>query len=139
MANKIQLDVVTPMKLVVSDQADLVTAPGSDGVFGVMANHTAFLSSLKIGELHYTKDGVTVRLAVSGGFCEISNNRMTVLAEAAEVSTEIDVERALRAKERAERRIQEAQISREKIDLARAQAALARALTRLRVAGAAGH
>jgi len=100
-----------------------------------MANHTAFLSSLKIGELRYTKDGTTVRLAVNGGFCEISNNRMSVLTESAEVSTEIDVERALRAKERAERRIQEAQTSREKIDLARAQAALSRALTRLRVAG----
>ncbi|MEF3168848.1 MAG: F0F1 ATP synthase subunit epsilon [Deltaproteobacteria bacterium] len=139
MANKIQLDIVTPMKLVVSDQVDLVTVPGSDGTFGVMANHTALLSSLKIGELRYTKDGTTVRLAVNGGFCEISNNRMSVLSESAEVSTEIDVERALRAKERAERRIQEAQTSREKIDLARAQAALARALTRLRVAGQSVH
>lgn len=135
MANKLQFDVVTPMKMVVSDQVDLVTAPGVDGVFGVMANHTAFLSSLKTGELRYTKDGTSTRMAVSGGFCEISNNRMTILAESAEVSADIDLERALKAKERAERRIQEAQTARERIDLARAQAALARALTRLKVAG----
>ncbi|MGB9711976.1 MAG: F0F1 ATP synthase subunit epsilon [Dissulfurimicrobium sp.] len=135
MANKILLEVVTPTRLVVSEEVDLVTAPGADGVFGVMANHTALLSTLKVGEMHYNADNKTVRLAVSGGFCEISNNRMTVLAEAAEISTEIDVERALRAKERAERRLQEAQQQREKIDVARAQAALARAMARLKVAG----
>ncbi len=135
MANKLNLEVVTPRKLVVSDEVDLCTVPGTEGVFGVMANHAPILSTLNIGPMHYNKDGDTVRLAVSGGFVEVSNNKMTVLAEAAEVSEEIDVERALRAKERAEKRIQEAKAGREDIDMARAMAAMARATARLKVAG----
>lgn len=135
MANKLNLEVVTPRKLVVSEEVDLCTVPGGDGVFGVMANHAPILATLKIGEMHYENDGNTVRLAVSGGFVEVSKNKMTVLAEAAEVSEEIDVERALRAKERAEKRLAEAKAGREDIDMARAQAALARALVRLSVAG----
>ncbi len=135
MANKLNLEVVTPTKLVVSDEVDLCTVPGTEGVFGVMANHAPILSTLTIGEMHYDKDGNIVRLAVSGGFVEVSSNRMTVLAEAAEISEEIDVDRALKAKERAEKRLQEALSGREEIDMARAKAALARALTRLKVAG----
>ncbi len=135
MANKILLEVVTPTRLVVSEEVDLATVSGDAGVFGVMANHTPLLSTLKIGEMCYTVDGKSTRMALSSGFCEISKNRMTVLVEAAEFAAEIDVNRALKAKERAERRLQEAQIQREKIDLVRAQAAFARAMTRLKVAG----
>jgi len=135
MANKLNLEVVTPTKLVVSEQVDLCTVPGSEGVFGVMANHAPILSTLNIGEVHYQKDGDQVRVAISGGFVEVSSNKMTVLAEAAEISEEIDVERALKAKERAEKRLQEAASGREDIDIARAKAALARALARLKVAG----
>lgn len=138
MANKILLEVVTPSKLVASEQADLVTAPGTEGVFGVMANHTAFLATLKAGELRYNVDNKTTKMAVSSGFCEISKNKMTVLAESAETAEFIDVERALRAKERAERRLQESMKGLVDIDLARAQAALTRALTRLKVAGHPG-
>ncbi len=135
MANKLNLEVVTPRKLVVSDEVDLCTVPGTEGVFGVMANHAPILSTLNIGQMHYNKDGETVKLAISGGFVEVSNNKMTVLAEAAEVSEEIDVERALRAKERAEKRIQQAKAGKEDIDMARAMAAMARATARLKVAG----
>jgi F-type H+-transporting ATPase subunit epsilon len=135
MANKIRLEVVTPSKLLVSEEVELVTVPGTDGVFGAMANHSPLLSTLKIGEMHYSNEGNSVRIALSGGFCDVSNNRMTVLAESAEKSAEIDVERALRAKERAERRLQEAERRKGEIDLARAQAALTRALTRIHVAG----
>lgn len=135
MANKLNLEVVTPRKLVVSDEVDLCTVPGTEGVFGVMANHAPILSTLNIGQMHFNKDGETVKLAISGGFVEVSNNKMTVLAEAAEVSEEIDVERALRAKERAEKRIQEAKAGKEDIDMARAMAAMARATARLKVAG----
>ncbi len=134
MANQIRLEVVTPTKIVASEDVDLVTAPGGDGVFGVMANHAPLLATLKVGEMRYSKGSETKRLAVSGGFCEISNNKMTVLAEAAEFAEEIDVERALRAKERAERRLQEAAAKAEEIDVARAKAALHRALVRLAVA-----
>lgn len=135
MANKILLEVVTPSKLLVSEEVELATAPGTDGVFGAMANHSPLLATLKIGEMHYVNEGNTVSMALSGGFCDVSNNRMTVLAESAEVSTEIDAERALKAKERAERRLQEAEARKGDIDLARAQAALARALTRIQIAG----
>ncbi len=136
MANKILLEVVTPSRVVVSEEVELVSSPGADGIFGVMANHCPLLATLKIGEMHYTNDGQVVRLAISGGFCDVSNNRMTVLAESGELSTEIDVERALRAKERAERRLQEAEARKGEIDIARAQAALRRALVRLHVTGA---
>ena len=135
MANKILLEVVTPSKLLVSEEVELATAPGTDGVFGAMANHAPLLATLKIGEMHYLNEGNTVRIALSGGFCDVSNNRMTVLAESAEISTEVDVERALRAKERAERRLREAEARTGEIDLARAQAALTRALVRLHIAG----
>ncbi len=135
MANKLNLEVVTPTKLVVSEQVDLCTVPGTVGVFGVMANHAPILSTLNIGEMHYDNEGNVVRIAISGGFVEVSSNRMTVLAEAAEISEEIDVDRALKAKERAEKRLQEALSGREDVDEARAKAALARALTRLKVAG----
>jgi len=135
MANKLNLEVVTPTKLVVSEEVDLCTVPGTEGVFGVMANHAPVLSTLAIGEMHYEKDNQQVKFAISGGFVEVSNNRMTILAEAAERAEDIDVERALRAKERAEKRIQQAQSGKEDIDIARAMAALARATTRLKVAG----
>ncbi len=135
MANKILLEVVTPSKLLVSEEVELATVPGADGVFGAMANHSPLLATLKIGEMHYLNEGNTVSIALSGGFCDVSSNRMTVLAESAEIGAEIDVERALKAKERAERRLQEAVTRREEIDLARAQAAMARALTRIRIAG----
>ena len=135
MANKFQLEVVTPSKQVVSEEVELASVPGSEGAFGVMANHAPLLSTLATGEMRYEVDGQLTRLAISGGFCEVSNNVMTVLAESAEKTDDIDVQRALKAKERAEKRIQEALAGQEKIDLARAKAALARALTRLKLAG----
>ncbi len=137
MANKLLLEVVTPTKLVISSDVDLATAPGEDGEFGVMANHAPLLASLKIGEMRVNDGSNTTKIAVSGGFCEVSNNKMTVLAEAAEKSDDIDVDRALKAKERAEKRLQEAKSGREDIDEARAQAALQRALVRLKVTGRA--
>ena len=135
MANKLNLEVVTPRKLVASEEVDLCTVPGTEGVFGVMANHAPILSTLNVGQMHYNKDGDSVKLAISGGFVEVSENKMTVLAEAAEVSEEIDVERALRAKERAEKRLQQAKSGKADIDEARALAAMARATARLKVAG----
>lgn len=135
MANKLNLEVVTPRRLVVSDEVDLCTVPGTEGVFGVMANHAPILSTLNVGQMHFNKDSDTVKIAISGGFVEVSENKMTVLAEAAEVSEEIDVERALRAKERAEKRLQQAKVGKADIDEARASAAMARATARLKVAG----
>ncbi len=130
---RILLEIVTPSKMVVSEEVDIVTAPGVAGEFGVMAHHAPMVAAIKIGELCYRVGDKVEYLAVSGGFCEVSRNRITFLCEAAEKAEDIDVERALKAKERAERRIQEALAKAEKIDLARAQAALQRALARLKV------
>ncbi len=134
MAEKLQLEVVTPKGAVVSESVDLVTAPGYAGEFGILANHAPFLSTIKIGVLSYKKDQQVEDLMVSGGFCEVSNNKVTFLVESAERGTEIDVDRALRAKERAEKRLAEVASQREKIDRTRAEAAMQRALSRLKVA-----
>ena len=133
MAEKIQLEVVTPTGPVVSEQVDIVTAPGIDGEFGVLANHAPLLSTIKIGTLSYQQDSKTEMLMVSGGFCEVSNNTITLLVESAEHGTDIDVDRAMQAKERAEKRIAEAMSKKESHSKTRAEAALQRALARLKI------
>lgn len=134
MAEKLKLEVVTPKGAVVSQEVDIVTAPGYGGEFGVLANHAPFLSTIKTGVLTYKTGAQEETLMVSGGFCEVSNNKLTFLVESAERGTDIDVERAMRAKERAEKRLAEAQAQKEKFDRTRAEAALQRALSRLKVA-----
>ncbi|MGB6972419.1 MAG: F0F1 ATP synthase subunit epsilon, partial [Desulfobulbales bacterium] len=124
MAEKITLEVVTPKGAIVSDDVDIVSAPGFAGEFGVLANHAPFLSTIKVGTLRYKKDGSEVELMISGGFCEVSNNKITFLVESAERGHEIDVDRALRAKERAEQRLLQAREKQEKFDRTRAEAAL---------------
>ena len=134
MAEKIKLEVVTPKGAIVSDDVDIVTAPGFAGEFGVLANHAPFLSTIKVGTLRYKKDGTEVELMISGGFCEVSNNKITFLVESAERGHEIDVDRALLAKESAEKRLLQAREQQAKIDRTRAEAALQRALARLKIA-----
>ncbi|MBC8317083.1 MAG: F0F1 ATP synthase subunit epsilon [Desulfobulbaceae bacterium] len=130
----IHLEVVTPSGPVVNEDVDIVSAPGYGGDFGVLANHSLFLSTIKIGGLVYKQAGTEKHLMVSGGFCEVSNNKITFLVESAESGFDIDAERALRAKERAEKRLAEAKTQQEKINITRAEAALQRALARLKVA-----
>ena len=134
MAEKLQLEVVTPKGAVVSEEVEIVTAPGYGGEFGVLANHAPLLSTIKIGTLSYKKGGREEVLMVSGGFCEVSNNKITFLVESAERGADIDVDRALRAKERAEKRLAEAQRQQQQIDRVRAEAALQRAVSRLKIA-----
>ena len=134
MAEKINLEVVTPKGPIVSEEVDIVTAPGFAGEFGVLANHAPFLSTIKIGNLRYKKDGTEEELMVSGGFCEVSNNKITFLVESAERGHEIDADRALQAKERAEKRLLQAKEQQANFDRTRAEAALQRALARLRIA-----
>ncbi|MEX0804643.1 MAG: F0F1 ATP synthase subunit epsilon [Candidatus Binatia bacterium] len=132
MADKIRLRVVTPARLVLDEEVDEVTGPGVKGEFGVLPNHISFLSLLQPGEMSY-KQGSTRRfLAVSGGYAEVLDNVMTVLAPVAEFGSEIDVDRARLAKEKAERRLSELHF--EDRDFAAAEAALRRALIRLQVA-----
>ena len=131
---QIELEVVTPSGPVVSEQVDIVTAPGFGGVFGVLANHAPFLSTIKIGELAYKQDNSESALMVSGGFCEVSDNKITFIVESCEKGSDIDVDRALKAKERAEKRLAEVKAKGEKINMARAEAALHRAIARVSVA-----
>lgn len=132
MADKIKLRVVTPSRLMFDEEVDEVTAVGELGEFGVLPNHIAFLSTLVPGEMSY-QDGANRRmLAVSGGYAEVLDNVMTVLAPAAEFGSEIDSARAQRAKERAEQRM--AELDREEKEFELAEVALQRALVRLQVA-----
>lgn len=133
MANRILLEVVTPDRKVVSAEADVVVCPGVEGQFGVLFGHVPFLSALEIGEMYYGDGGKTEFLAVSGGFAEVTGAKVTIVAEAAEFGREIDIERARRARERAEKRLAAAKT--ENIDWARAEAALRRSLVRAKVAG----
>jgi len=127
------LEVVTPDRLVLSTEADVVVCPGVEGQFGVLPGHIPFLSALEIGEMYYKAGGKTEYLAVSGGFAEVTGEKVTIVAESAEVGREIDVDRAKRALERAEKRLAAAKT--ENIDWARAEAAMRRSLMRTRVAG----
>ncbi|HCC54130.1 MAG TPA: F0F1 ATP synthase subunit epsilon [Desulfobulbaceae bacterium] len=134
MAEKLKLEVVTPKGAVVSQEVDIVTAPGYGGEFGVLANHAPFLSTIKTGVLTYKTGTQEETLMVSGGFCEVSNNKLTFLVESAERGADIDVDRAMRSKERAEKRLAQAQAQKENFNRTRAEAALQRALSRLKVA-----
>jgi F-type H+-transporting ATPase subunit epsilon len=133
MANKILLEVVTPDRKVLSAEADVVVCPGVEGQFGVLYGHIPFLSALDIGEMYYRDGGKTDYLAISSGFAEVSGTKVTIVAEAAEAGREIDIERARRAMERAEKRLAAAKT--EQIDYTRAEAALRRAIMRMKVAG----
>ena len=131
MAEKLELEVVTPDRLVVQETVDIVMAIGFLGEFGILPNHVPFLTTLQPGELRYRKDGQLEYMAVTGGFAEVSNNKVTILAEAAERAREIDIDRAKRARERAEKRL--AQAKTEAIDYLRAETALKRSLVRLSI------
>jgi F-type H+-transporting ATPase subunit epsilon len=131
----VQLDVVTPARMVVSQRVTEVMAPGSEGYFGVLPDHVPFITTLKAGTLTYWTGHEQHHLAVSRGYVEVRADRMSVLADTAEPAEEIDVARAEQARERAELRLQEWAAGSETIDFARAQAALQRALARLEVAG----
>ena len=133
MAKNIKLEVVTPEKSVVSEDAQIVMAPGHDGEFGVLSDHTPFLTTLNLGILRYKDDKGTERLVfVSGGFAEALPDRVTVLAESAERRKDIDLERAKAASERAQRRLTSE--DKEGIDFVRAEAALRRAINRIKCA-----
>jgi len=135
MGQRIRLEVVTPTGAIVNDDVDIVNAPGRGGDFGIMANHEPFLSTLKIGTMVYVIDGKRTPLMITGGFCEVSGGKVTFLLENAEFGAAIDVERAMRAKERAERRLAQAAQRDESIDRLRAETALHRAIARIRTAG----
>ena len=105
MSDHFQLRIVTPRRLVLDEQVREVTAPGTVGEFGVLADHATFLSSLEIGLLSYRTDRGRVTLAVRGGFAEVDDNVMTVLAEAAQLPAEIDSSQAEKDRQAAVERL----------------------------------
>ena len=94
MSQKLILSIVTPGKQLVADEVDQVNAPGTEGDLGILYDHAPLLTNLRSGQLSYEKDGETVALVVSGGYLEVTDNRVTVLAETGEFLHEIDRERA---------------------------------------------
>jgi len=133
---KFSLEIITPERVMVRQDVDMVEAPGTAGEFGVLPGHVAFLSTLGHGEIRFIADGGARFIATSGGFAEVLENRVTFLLDTAEFAEEVDVTRAHRAKERAEDGLKGLSLEQEEYD--RFQVALMRAITRISVASKAG-
>jgi len=132
MANQLQLDVVTPERRVLSESVNAVTVPGSNGEMQLLPGHAALISELKTGVLTYNQDGTNFQLHVSGGFLEVNDDRVSVLAEIAERPEEIDAARARLSREHTEKQLSSLSGSEE--DFEKAQAKLERSLVRLQLA-----
>ncbi len=131
MAKELFLEVVTPQSAIVSEEAQIVVAPGSEGEFGALKGHTTFLTSLKVGTLRYKDaNGKERFLFINGGFAEVLPDKVSILAESAERRKDIDVVRAEQAKKRAEDRLSRRS---ESVDFVRAEAALKRAICRINI------
>jgi F-type H+-transporting ATPase subunit epsilon len=134
LAGVFRLEVVTPQRVLVSEEVAELVAPGVEGYFGVLPGRAPFVTLLKAGEILYRGGQGEERLAVASGYVEVRGDRVTILADAAERAEEIDVERADRSRQRAEERLQGWAAGDETVDHARALGALQRALARLDVA-----
>ncbi|GAB4483631.1 MAG: F0F1 ATP synthase subunit epsilon [Thermodesulfovibrionales bacterium] len=129
---KLLLEIVTPQGLVFSEEVDEVAASGSEGEFGVLPGHVPFVTTLKIGMLVCRKGAESIMFFVNWGYAEVGPETVLILADSAERSEDIDIERAKAAMKRAEERLKKA----EEIDFRRAELALERAVTRVQVAEA---
>ncbi len=126
------LEIVTPERLAYSDTVDAVVLPGSEGELGVLPHHAPLVSMLGVGELRIRKGGVEELFAIVGGFLQVRPDKVVVMAETADMASEIDLETAQEARREAERTLEES--SGEPADLSRARAQLQTALLRIRVA-----
>jgi F-type H+-transporting ATPase subunit epsilon len=131
MADTFQLEIVTPEKKVVETTAEEVQIPGKNGYLGILPGHAPLITELSVGEITFRENSTEQKLAVAWGFAEILPNKVTILAETAERPSEINVERARQAKERAEQRLTSGDTA---VDVDRALDALHRAQVRLDVA-----
>ncbi|HWI51083.1 MAG TPA: F0F1 ATP synthase subunit epsilon [Symbiobacteriaceae bacterium] len=135
MAGEMALQIVTPEGTVLKDvKTDAVIIPASEGSMGILYNHAPMVTGLKVGVLRYKQGANYKRVALNGGFMELSSNRITILADTAESGETIDIMRAQEARKRAEARLRDRAAN---IDRARAEAALQRAVARLKAAGKA--
>src|SRR6266496_288875 len=131
MADTFQLEIVTPAKLVVKDVAEGAQIPGLNVYLGILPGHAPLITELSVGTITYRSGGADHTLAVAWGFAEVLHDKVTILAETVERPQEIDVERARKSKERAEQRLKS---NDPKVDFDRAEDALLRAETRIKVA-----
>ena len=132
MAEKIQLEVVTPERRVLAEPVDMVTVPGFGGELGILPGHTPLISQLQTGVLTYVQDGKSNQLHVSGGFVEVSDDRVAVLAEVAERPEEIDAARAKLARDKREKQLNSWTGTEEDFEIAKVK--LDRSLVRLQLA-----
>jgi F-type H+-transporting ATPase subunit epsilon len=128
----ILLEIVTPERLAYSDTVDAVVLPGSEGELGVLPHHAPLLSMLGVGELRIRKAGAEESFAIVGGFLQVRPDRVVVMAETADMASEIDLEKAQQARREAEQALESGY--HEGADLSAARAALQQALLRIRVA-----
>ena len=133
MESTIRLELVTPERLLLSEEVEEVVAPGYEGEFGVLPGHTQLLAILNVGILWYRKGSSINKIALGGGFAEVTHDRVVVMADTAERADEIDLERAQRARDRAETRLKELSLDDE--SYAKAYAELQRALVRMAAGG----
>jgi F-type H+-transporting ATPase subunit epsilon len=131
MADTFQLEIVTPEKMVVKTQASEAQIPGKNGYLGILPGHAPLITELAVGEITFRTEATEQRLAVAWGFAEVLPDKVTILAETAERPSEIDVERARKAKDRAEQLLTSGDTN---VDVERALDSLHRAETRLEVA-----
>lgn len=128
---KFLFELVTPERKVLAEEVDMILARASDGDIGIMANHSPLMTSITISQLLIKKDGKQRYIAIGGGILEVSRDKTVLLADTAELSDEIDINRAEQAKQRAETRLEKKP---DDINVKRAQIALQKALTRIEVA-----
>jgi F-type H+-transporting ATPase subunit epsilon len=131
MPDKIQLEVVTPERRLLAEPADMVTVPGLGGELGILPGHTPLISELQTGVLSYIQDGKTFQLHVSGGFVEVRDDHVSVLAEVAERPEEIDAARARLSRERLEKELNAWSGSEEDFEVAKTE--LDRSMVRLQL------
>ena len=135
MSDQLQLEVVTPERRVLAESVNSVTVPGRGGEMGILPGHAPLISELQTGVLSYNEDGTTFQLHVSGGFVEVNDDKVSVLAEIAERPEEIDAARARLAREQSEKQLSSASGSEEDFEAARTE--LERSMVRLQLVGSA--
>jgi F-type H+-transporting ATPase subunit epsilon len=128
----LHLEIVTPERLAYEDDVDMVLVPGAEGELGILPHHTPLVSLLGVGELKIRKGGEEESFAIAGGFLQVRPDKVVVMAETADLASEIDLERAQEARREAERALESGYV--EGADLAAARAQLQSALLRIRVA-----
>ena len=129
MTKSFVMEIVTPARKVLSTEVESVVVPSADGYLGILVNHAPLVTALGIGVLRYTSKGKEDSVVISGGFMEVNNNKLSIMADTAELSGEIDIKRAETAEKRARERLQQ----KDGVDVLRAELALRRALARQEV------